>query len=80
MIVTESGIFASQMVLPKAGEMTRGSILEYVEAIRDRYLASSREGKEEFLVQKRACSMSPTLDVAEYVEWGRISACIDGNL
>ncbi len=31
--------------------MTRGSILEYVEAIRERYLASSRKGKGEILDQ-----------------------------
>ncbi len=45
MNVTEAGIVASKEVLPKSGgKVTRGSILEYAEAVRPRY---RRAGKEE---------------------------------
>jgi len=44
-IVTEDGIVASEEVLPMEGSMTRGGILEYTEALRDRYLGASKKEK-----------------------------------
>ena len=48
-IVTESGIVASKKVLPKGGSMTRGSIREYTEAVRGRYLRTSKKEKGKIL-------------------------------
>ena len=43
--VTEEGIVASEKVLPKGGGVTRGSIREYTEAVRGRYLRASKKEK-----------------------------------
>ncbi len=48
-IVTENGIVASKRVLPKGGSMTRGSIREYTEAVRERYLYGSKKEKGKIL-------------------------------
>jgi hypothetical protein len=40
---------ASKIVLPKEVEVTRGSILEYAEALRNRYFKASRKGKGKML-------------------------------
>ena len=49
-IVTESGIVASKNVLPKRREnMTRGSIREYTEAVRGRYLGAPKKEKSRIL-------------------------------
>ena len=49
MKVTESGMVASKIVLPKEVEVTRSSILEYSEAIRSRYFRASKTGKGKML-------------------------------
>jgi len=50
-IVTEIGIVASIIVLPKEqeGEVTRRSILEYARAVRPRYLRASKQDKTRIL-------------------------------
>ena len=47
--VTESGMVASKIVLPKEVEVTRGSILEYAEALRKRYYNASKKEKGKML-------------------------------
>jgi len=47
--VTESGMVALKIVLPKEVEVTRGSILEYAEALRSRYFKASRVEKGKML-------------------------------
>jgi hypothetical protein len=48
-IVTEKGIVASKLVLPKGGKVTRRSIMEYAEAVQRRYLRASKKKKTEIL-------------------------------
>ncbi len=49
MNVTESSIVASEIVLPKGGDMTRASIREYTEAVRGRYVRASKKEKGRIL-------------------------------
>jgi len=48
-IVTQSGIVASEIVLLKGEKMTRGSIAEYTEALRGRYFRASKKEKGRIL-------------------------------
>ncbi len=47
--VTENGMVASKIVLPKGEMVTRRSILEYAEAVRGRYSGSSKKVKTKIL-------------------------------
>jgi len=48
-IVTESGIVASKKCYQEEGDMTRGSIREYAEAVRGRYFLASKKQKGKIL-------------------------------
>ena len=48
-IVTEKGIVASELVLPKGGKVTRCSVKEYAEAVRGRYSRAYKKVKTETL-------------------------------
>ena len=48
-IVTEDGIVCSKKLLPMEGSMTRGSIREYTEAVRGRYLGAGKKEKGRIL-------------------------------
>jgi len=48
MNVTEGGIVASEIMLP-GGDMTRSSVREYIEAIRERYVGADRRAKGRIL-------------------------------
>ena len=45
MSVTEKGIDASELVLPKGGKVTRRGIAEYSEAVRERYTRAAKKEK-----------------------------------
>ena len=44
-IVTESGIAASKIVLPKRRSMTKRGIQEYMEAVRERHFLAPKKAK-----------------------------------
>jgi hypothetical protein len=48
-VVTENGIVASKILLPKGGKVTRLSILEYAEAVRGCYFLAPKKAKTEML-------------------------------
>lgn len=51
-IVTESVIVASKILLPKGGSMTKSSIREYVEAVRAEI---PLQGKEKYVLFRASC-------------------------
>ncbi len=67
-IVTESGIVASKIVLPKGGDMTRASIREHSEAVRWRYFQAPKKEKtkilDEFSVKRRRLYHTAICDLA----------------
>ena len=48
-IAIESGIVASKKYFPDEGNMTRGSIWEYAEAVRGQYFLVPKKGKDKIL-------------------------------
>lgn len=48
-IVTEKGMDASELVLPKGGKVTRRSVVEYAEAVHGRYFGAAKKTKTEIL-------------------------------
>ena len=48
--VTEGSIVASQIKLPE-GDVTRGGVKEYLEAIRERYIRAGRKEKSRVLAK-----------------------------